>query len=212
MKTDWKKAEKQFYLPKTKPELVKIPPFRFFSIRGEGDPNKKPFQENIGVLYSLAYAVKMSPKNNFAPKNYSEYTVYPLEGIWDLTEEAKRSGSMVLDKAQLVYNLMIRQPDFVTPEFAAEAIERTKKKKFHPLLEKVNFETIEDGLCIQMMHIGSYDDEPASFRQMEEFCHQNGYTRESKMHREIYLSDFRKVAPEKLRTVLRFRILNPADH
>ena len=212
MKTDWKKAEKQFYIPKTLPELVKIPPFRFFSIRGEGDPNEKPFQENIGVLYSLAYAIKMSPKNNFAPKNYIEYTVYPLEGIWDLTEEAKRSGSMVLDKAQLVYNLMIRQPDFVTPEFASEAIERTKKKKYHPLLEKVRYETIEDGFCIQMMHIGSYDDEPASFRQMEEFCQQNGYTRESKRHREIYLSDFRKVAPEKLRTVLRFRILNPSDH
>ena len=207
MKNDWKKVDKQFYLPKTKPELVKVPPFKFFSIHGQGDPNDKPFQENIGVLYSLAYAIKMSPKNNFAPKDYFEYTVYPLEGIWDLTEEAKKSNSETLDKSQLVFNLMIRQPDFVTPAFALEAIDRTKKKKYHPLLEKVKFEIIEENQCIQMMHIGSYDSEPASFKLMEDFCRQNGYKRESKQHHEIYLSDFRKVSPDKLKTVLRFGIL-----
>lgn len=207
MKQDWKKVDKQYYLPKTKPELIKVPPFKFFSIPGQGDPNEKPFQENIAVLYSLSYAVNMSPKNNFAPKDYFEYTVYPLEGIWDLTEEAKKSNSETLDKSQLVFNLMIRQPDFVTPDFAQEAIERTKKKKYHPLLEKVIFEIIEDNNCIQMMHIGSYDNEPLSFKQMEDFCLDNGFKRESKQHREIYLSDFRKVSPEKLKTVLRFRIL-----
>jgi hypothetical protein len=207
MKQDWKKVDKHYYLPKTKPEFVKVPPFNFFSIHGQGDPNDKPFQENIGVLYSLSYAIKMSPKNNFAPKGYFEYTVYPLEGIWDLTEEAKKSNSETLDKSQLVFNLMIRQPNFVTPDFALETIERTKKKKYHPLIEKVKFEIIEDNNCIQMMHIGSYDSEPASFKQMEDFCIQNGYIRESKQHREIYLSDFRKVSPDKLKTVLRFRIL-----
>ena len=207
MKQDWKKVDKQFYLPKTRPELVKVPPFKFFSIQGQGDPNEKPFQDNIGVLYSLAYTIKMSPKNNFAPKDYFEYTVFPLEGIWDLTEEAKKSNSVTLDKSQLVFNLMIRQPDFVTPDFALEAIERTKKKKYHPLLEKVKFEIIEDNFCIQMMHIGSYDSEPESFKEMEDFCLLNGHKRESKQHREIYLSDFRKVSPDKLKTVLRFRIL-----
>ena len=207
MKQDWKKVDKQYYLPKTKPELVKVPPFKFFSILGQGDPNEKQFQENIGVLYSLSYAIKMSPKNNFAPKDYFEYTVYPLEGIWDLTEEAKKSKSEKLDKSQLIFNLMIRQPDFVTPDFALEAIERTKKKKYHPLLEKVKFEIIEDNYCIQMMHIGNYDSEPESFKQMEDFCLQNGYKRESKQHREIYLSDFRKVSADKLKTVLRFKIL-----
>jgi len=204
MKLDWKKADKQYYLPKAFPEFIKIPPFKFFSIRGQGDPNDKPFAENIGVLYSLAYAVKMSPKNNFAPNNYFEYTVYPLEGVWDLTEEAKKSNSKTLDKSQLVFNLMIRQPDFVTHDFAMEAVERTKKKKYHPLLEKVRFEIIDDSNCIQMMHIGSYDNEPASFMQMEDFCTEHGYKRESKQHREIYLSDFRKVSPDKLKTVLRF--------
>jgi len=207
MKQDWKKTDKHYYLPKTKPELVKVPPFKFFSIHGHGDPNEKEFQENIGVLYSLAYAIKMSPKNNFAPADYYEYTVYPLEGIWDISEEAKKTNSEKLDKSQLVYDLMIRQPGFVTPEFAAEAIERTKKKKYNPLLEKVIFGNIEDKECIQMMHIGSYDNEPESFRQMEDFCKQSGYKRESKQHREIYLSDFRRVSPEKLKTVLRFRVL-----
>jgi hypothetical protein len=207
MKQEWKKAEKQYYLPKTKPELIKVPPFKFFTISGQGDPNDKPFQENIGVLYSLAYAIKMSLKNNFAPKDYFEYTVYPLEGEWDLTEEAKKLNSATLDKSQLVFSLMIRQPDFVTPAFALEAIERTKKKKYHPLLGEVRFEIIEDNTCIQMMHIGSYDSEPASFKQMEDFCLQMGYKRESKQHREIYLSDFRKVAADKLKTVLRFKVL-----
>jgi hypothetical protein len=204
---DWKKTDKQFYLPKAKPGLIAIPPFRFFSIRGQGDPNDSSFQDYIGVLYSLSYAVKMSPKNNFAPENYSEYKVYPLEGTWDLTEEGKRTHAEKLDKSQLLFNLMIRQPDFVTNDFALEAIERTKKKKYHPLLEKVRFEIIEEGDCVQMMHIGSFDNEPASFAQMEEFCLQNGYKRESKQHREIYLSDFRKVSSDKLKTVLRFRVL-----
>jgi hypothetical protein len=207
MKHDWKKLEKHFYLPMTKPEMVKVPPFRFFCITGRGDPNEKPFAENIGVLYSLSYAIKMSPKNNFAPKDFFDYTVYPLEGIWDISEESEMTPSEKLDKSKLIFNLMIRQPDFVTPEFAFETIERTKKKKPHPLLEKVKFEIIEDSYCIQMMHIGSFDNEPASFNIMEDFCLQNKYSRESKQHREIYLSDFRKVHRDKLRTVLRFRII-----
>jgi hypothetical protein len=206
MKHDWKKTDRQFYLPAAKPEFIKIPPFRFFSVRGQGDPNDTPFQEHIGVLYSLSYAIRMSPKSHIAPPAYYEYTVYPLEGIWDLTEEARKYGQVKLDKSQLVYNLMIRQPDFVDPVFAMEIIERTKKKKYHPLLEEVRFELIEEGDCVQMIHTGSYDSEPSSFEQMEAYCAYNGYQRESKMHREIYLSDFRKVSPDKLRTVLRFKV------
>lgn len=101
---------------------------------------------------------------------------------------------------------MIRQPNFVTQSFAAEIIELTKKKKPHPLLEHVEFSSIEDGECVQMLHVGHYDDEPASFKQMKEFCAQNNLMRESKTHREIYLSDARKVKPEKLKTVLRFKV------
>jgi hypothetical protein len=104
---------------------------------------------------------------------------------------------------------MIRQPAFVTGDFAADIIKLTKKKKPHPLLENVTFNAVEEGECVQMMHIGSYDDEPASFKKMEEFCLDNNFTRESKVHREIYLSDARKVSPEKLKTILRFKILLP---
>lgn len=209
MAHEWKKAEKQFYLPGTKPAFIRIPSFSFFSIRGQGNPNDKFFAEYIGVLYSLAYAVKMSPKRGLPPANYFEYTVYPLEGVWDISEEAKRNSSSILDKSTLVFNLMIRQPAFVTDNFASDIIKLTKKKKPHPLLENVTFNTFEEADCVQMMHIGSYDDEPASFKKMEEFCLDNNFTRESKIHREIYLSDARKVSPEKLKTVLRFKIILP---
>jgi hypothetical protein len=208
MAHEWKKAEKEIYLPGTKPELKVIPPYRFLSIKGQGDPNDKAFAEYIGVLYSLSYGVKMSPRKGYAPTGYFEYSVYPLEGVWDISDEAKKSQSTKLDKSTLVFNLMIRQPDFVSEGFAAEIISQTKKKKPHPLLDSVIFNTITEGSCIQMMHIGSYDDEPASFRLMEDFCEKNNYSRESKIHREIYISDARKVSKDKLKTVLRFKIIN----
>ena len=206
---EWKRAEKKFYLPGTKPELINIPAFRFFSVEGKGDPNDKFFAEYIGVLYSLSYAIKMSPKKGIAPEGYFEYAVYPLEGVWDISDEAKKAPSAKLDKNSLIFNLMIRQPDFVNQEFAEEIIKLTKKKKPHPLLENVTFNTFEEGNCLQMMHIGSYDDEPESFRSMEDFCLENNFDRESKTHREIYLSDARKMSPDKLKTVLRFKIILP---
>jgi hypothetical protein len=206
MKLDWKKDDKQFYLPKSTPVEIKIPAFKFFSIKGSGNPNDDFFGEYIRVLYSLSYAIKMSPKASIAPQDYVEYTVYPLEGIWDLKEEAKTKPMPHFDKNDLVFELMIRQPDFVTKEYALDIVERTRRKKPHKLLDEVTFTIIEDGRSLQMMHSGSYDNEPVSFRIMHEFCENNGLIRESKQHREIYLSDVRKVAPEKLRTVLRFKV------
>jgi hypothetical protein len=206
MKHEWKKQEKAFYLPKNKPEKIFIPEFKFFTIKGKGNPNEAFFAEYIGVLYSLAYAVKMSPKSGSAPGNYYEYTVYPLEGIWDIEDAAKTLYNGKIDKNTLVFNLMIRQPDFVTPEFASWIIETTKKKKPHPLLDKVLFESVEEGPCIQMLHNGSYDDEPKSFKEMELYAESLNLKRKSMLHREIYLSDARKVAPEKLKTVLRFGV------
>jgi hypothetical protein len=203
MKHKWKKNEKHFYLPKNKPELISIPKFRFFTIEGSGNPNNDFFAEYIGVLYSLSYGIKMSPKKGIEPKGYFDYTVYPLEGVWDLNEEAKKSFNGTINKNDLVFKLMIRQPDFVESDFALQVLEYTKKKKPHDLLEKVRFEEIIEGDCIQMLHIGSYDDEPASFRIMESFAEQEKYRRKTKTHREIYLSDARKVSPEKLKTVLR---------
>jgi len=206
MKHEWRKHEKDLYLPKNKPQIITIPPLDFFVLEGKGDPNDEFFAEYIGVLYSLAYAVKMSHKKGFAPADYFEHTVYPLEGIWDLSEKAKKEYDGKLDKNDLIFKLMIRQPDFVTADFALEIVSRTKKTKPHELLENVKFYSIEDGECTQMMHLGSYDDEPVSFSAMENYCTENNYLRASKKHREIYLSDARKVIPEKLKTVLRFKI------
>jgi len=206
MKHDWKKNDKQFYLPKNKPETIVIPKFNYYTIGGKGNPNDDFFADYIGVLYSLSYAIKMSPKQGFAPEGYQEYTVFPLEGVWDIDEEAKKNYNGTLDKNALVFKLMMRQPDFVSAGFALETIVRTKKKKPHELLEKVKFETIEDGLCVQMLHEGSYDSEPASFRQMKEFADAKNLVRINQSHREIYLSDARKVPADKLKTVLRFLV------
>ena len=173
---------------------------------GKGNPNDDFFSEYIGVLYSLSYAIRMSSKAGFAPKNYFEYTVYPLEGVWDISDEAKKNYTGQIDKKSLVFNLMIRQPGFVTKEFFNEASERTKKKKPHELLNKVRLASFKEGKCVQMMHLGSYDNEPKTFKQMEMFCKENNLTRQSKEHKEIYLSDVRKVSPEKLKTVLRFKV------
>jgi len=206
MKHEWRKKEKDLYLPKNKPVEITVPAFKFFMIEGKGNPNDDLFSEYIAVLYSLSYAIRMSSKAGFSPDNFFEYTVYPLEGVWDISDEAKKNYTGVLDKNSLVYNLMIRQPCFVTTEFAQEALERTKKKKPHKLLENVQFKEVEEGRCVQMLHFGSYDDEPESFKKMESFCEESNLIRESKVHREIYLSDARKVSPEKLKTVLRFKV------
>lgn len=202
MKHEWRRHEKEYYIPKEKPALVDIPEFKFFMIKGKGNPNSEEFSEAIGVLYSLAYAIKMMPKNGYTPEGYFEYTVYPLEGIWDLTEVGKKQK--ILNKDEFIYKIMIRQPDFVTEELIVKAMEIVKKKKPHKLLDKVTFGTIKDELSVQMLHIGSFDDEPKSFSIMKEYCEENNLIIKTKAHREIYLSDLRKIETEKLKTVLRY--------
>lgn len=204
MKYEWKKQEKELYLPKAEPEIVTVPKFKFFSLDGKGNPNDEEFAEAIGVLYSLAYAVKMLPKKGLTPEGYFDYSVYPLEGVWDLAVEAQ--ALEILDKNSLIYTIMIRQPDFVTCELAEEVIKNLKLKKPHPLLHNVKFNSLEEGLCVQMLHIGSYDEEPKTFSIMESYCKQNNLKRTAKIHREIYISDARKTEPNKLKTVLRFTV------
>lgn len=204
MKHEWKKAEKQFYLPKNKPELITVPSFKFFTINGKGNPNDNSFAEYISVLYSLSYAVKMSQKKGIVVEDYFDYAVYPLEGIWTLNNDKTPDGKF--NKSDLIYKLMIRQPKFVTAGFAMKMVEMVKKKKPNSLLSEVNFEEITDSICIQMLHIGSYDSEPETFRLMHDFTEKENYIRNTQTHREIYLSDARKTPVEKLKTVLRFPV------
>jgi len=196
--------KKNLYLPKEKPELITVPQQKFFMISGKGNPNDEEFSEKIGVLYSLAYAVRMMPKQGYTPEGYYEYTVYPLEGLWDLTEEGKKSDT--LNKNELIYTIMIRQPDFVTQEVVNRAFENVRKKKDNPYLDDVAFQTMEGGLCVQMMHIGSYDDEPQSFDQMKKFIKEKNLEITTLRHREIYISDARKTEKSKLKTVLRYKV------
>lgn len=204
MKYEWKKQGKELYLPKNQPEIVMVPSMKFFMYDGKGNPNSEEFAEAVGVLYSLSYAVKMMPKKGVTPEGYFEYTVFPLEGVWDLAPEAR--GKEVLDKDSLIYTIMVRQPDFVTDEIAQAALESTVKKTKHPMLSKVRFGSLEEGKCVQMLHLGSYDSEPGSFARMEEFCKVNNLKRITKIHKEIYISDARKTPTEKLQTVLRFKV------
>jgi len=207
MKHEWKKSEKNFYFPNVKPEKIVVPKFNFYTIEGAGNPNDDDFAEHVSVLFSLSYAIKMGLKSGeVVPKNYTDYAVYPLEGVWDINEEAKLKINGKLDKNALVYKLMIRQPSFITADFAAENIKLTKKKKPHGLLDQVKFETIEEGSCVQMLHMGSFDNEPQSFKLMEQFAEEQQLKRKSLTHREIYLSDARKTIPERLRTILRFQV------
>ncbi|MBD0401542.1 GyrI-like domain-containing protein [Flammeovirga sp. EKP202] len=207
MKHEWRKKEKAVYLPKNKPEIIEVPTYNYIVLSGKGNPNSDLFAESIGALYSVAYGIKMTlKKSDSLPSDYNDWTVYPLEGVWDISEEAKENYTGVLNKDDLVYDIMIRQPEFINQDFFDQILEMTKKKKPHPLLDKVRFEKISDGRCIQMLHIGSYDNEPESFAIMETFAKDSKLIRKSKIHREIYLSDFRKVPENKLKTVLRFRV------
>jgi len=206
MKHEWRKKEKSIYLPKNKPEIIDLPKFKFLTIEGEGNPNSDQFPDYIAALYSLSYGIKMSPKKDIYTEGFFDYTVYPLEGVWDINDAAKLTFDGTINKDDLVFKLMIRQPDFVTQDLFEKILTMTKSKKPQALLEKVKFEDIQEGKCIQMLHLGSYDNEPESFEIMEAFADQSGLKRKSKVHREIYLSDARKVSPEKLKTVLRFGV------
>jgi len=203
-KFEWRKHLKEVYLPKNNPVVIDVPEMKYFTINGTGNPNSEQFSKYIEALYSLSYAVRMMPKKGFTPDGYFEYTVFPLEGFWDLDEEGRKLD--FLNKDHLVYKLMIRQPDFVTEEVFEIAVNSVKEKKTQLDINKVRFETITEGLCVQAMHIGSYDLEPATFAIMEEFCTQHNLERLEKTHKEIYISDARKTPTEKLKTVLRFNV------
>lgn len=207
MAFDYKKEYKEFYLPKSKPCIVDVPPMNFIAVRGRGDPNEPDgeYKAAMGLLYSIAFTVKMSKLGDHRIDGYFDYVVPPLEGFW------WQDGSTGLDyarKERFRWISLIRLPDFVTKADFDWAIgEATRKKKTD--FSAVEFFTYHEGLCVQCMHIGPYDDEPATLALMDAFLRENGYENDindARFHHEIYLSDARRVAPEKLKTVLRHPI------
>jgi hypothetical protein len=210
MKYEWRKKDKTLYLPKVVPSIIDVPEMTYLMISGAGNPNSESFSQDVSALYAVTYGIRMAPKKKIEIPGYFEYTVFPLEGLWDLTKEGRRlyqEGHSVTElKDYLVYTVMIRQPDFVTQELFESIRQTTYEKKKNTRILNVERKTYREGLCCQMLHLGSYDDEPKTFAEMERRMLEQGYQRKSKQHKEIYLSDPSKVAPEKLKTTLRFSI------
>ena len=207
MPFDYKKEYKEFYVPPKNPTIVTVPPINYIAVRGEGDPNEEDgeYKQAIGLLYGIAYTIKMSKKSSRQIEGYFDYVVPPLEGFW---WQDKLKGIDYAHKENFKWISLIRLPDFVTKTDLEWAVrEATQKKKLD--FSKVEFLTYDEGLCVQCMHIGSYDDEPETVKLMHEYMEQQGYSidiAENRFHHEIYLSDARKVAPEKLKTVIRHPI------
>jgi hypothetical protein len=191
-----------YYGKQIKPVICSIPRFKFITIHGQGNPNEDLFKKDVSALYAMTYAVKMSYRQANPPIDYYAYTIFPLEGIWDLIDYTKPST----DKSNFKYTLMIQQPDFLTPSLFSTFYNQVMVKKSIKELEKVKFNEIEEGLVCQMLHVGSFDLEPASFAIMEHYVREKGYRRSSKLHREIYFSDPRRTDEANLRTLLRFQI------
>jgi len=204
MAFDYKKEYKEFYLPKRKPELVTVPPMNFIAVRGKGDPNEEggAYKQSIGLLYGIAFTVKMSKMGDHRMEGYFDFVVPPLEGLW------WQEGTEGIDysrKEDFEWISMIRLPEFVTREEFDWAIREAGEKKKTDF-SKVEFFTYEEGLCVQVMHKGSYDEEPASIEAMDTFAGMQGYVPDlggRRFHHEIYLSDVRRCKAENLKTVIR---------
>lgn len=207
MAFDYKKEYKEFYMPKNKPSIVEVPTMNYIAVRGNGDPNDEngEYKNAIGILYAVAYTIKMSKKGDHKIEGYFDYVVPPLEGFW------WQEGVHEIDyahKEKFCWISLIRLPDFVTQADFDWAVGTAEKKKGINC-SAVEFLTISEGLCVQIMHIGAYDDEPKSIKIMDDFIEANGYENDlnsNRLHHEIYLSDARRTAPEKLKTVIRHPI------
>ncbi len=207
MAFDFKKEYKEYYMPKNKPEIVSVPEANYIAVRGKGDPNEVggAYQQAIGVLYAVAYTLKMSYKTDYKIEGFFEYVVPPLEGFW---RQDNTEGVNYTDKSSFNWISVIRLPDFVTKKDFEWAVETaTKKKKLD--CSSAEFMTIDEGLCVQIMHHGPFDDEPATVALMDKYLAENGYVNDmtaARLHHEIYMSDARRVAPEKWKTVIRHPI------
>ncbi|MEB3029586.1 GyrI-like domain-containing protein [Parvimonas micra] len=201
MKYEWKKNEKNLYGVKQKPQLIEIPSAYYIMIKGEGNPNESDFSNRVSALYSLAYGIKMLFKNMEKEElEYSDFTVFPLEGIWEKSDDEE------FDKNKLKYTIMIKQPYFITKEIFELAFEKVKKKKPNELYDEVSFDCIESKKAIQILHIGSFDTEIESFEKLDNFASEMKLERSEKLHTEIYLNNKNRTAEDKLKTILRYTV------
>ena len=201
MKYEWKKNEKNLYGVKQKPQLIEIPSAYYIMIKGEGNPNESDFSNRVSALYSLAYGIKMLFKNMEKEElEYSDFTVFPLEGIWEKSDDEE------FDKNKLKYTIMIKQPYFITKEIFELAFEKVKKKKPNELYDEVSFDCIESKKAIQILHIGSFDTEIESFEKLDNFASEMNLERSEKLHTEIYLNNKNRTAEDKLKTILRYTV------
>ena len=204
MAFDFKKEYKEFYLPKNTPQLVAVPPMNYIAVRGQGDPNEEggAYKAAIGVLYAVAYTVKMSKLSDHRIEGYYDFVVPPLEGFW---WQEGVEGVDYSNKAAFRWISVIRLPEFVTKvDFAWAVSEASEKKKLD--CAKAEFLTVDEGLCVQIMHVGPYDNEPETVRIMDAYLAENGFENDfsgGRLHHEIYLSDARRVDPSKWKTVIR---------
>lgn len=203
---DYKKEYKDLYFPKTEPGIIDVPEMSFIMVDGKGDPNSGADYKNaIEILYGLSFTIKMSKMNGTQPDGYFEYVIPPLEGLWR-GEDGYFDGTNITDKSKFLFTSMIRQPEFVTKEVFEKAKQTLNKKKPDLDLSPARFVSFNEGLCAQIMHIGSYDDEPATIEVLKRFIAGSGYKNdisETRRHHEIYLNDPRRTAKEKLKTVIR---------
>ena len=207
-KFDFKKEYKDLYMPKTEPSIVTVPEMKFIAVRGSGDPNTSAeYKQAMEILYGLSFTIKMSKMNGSQPDGYFEYVVPPLEGFWSVNDGIF-DGLNITDKSKFHWISVIRQPDFVTESVFEQARAEAEKKKKTDM-SKAEFITVSEGLCVQSMHIGSYDSEPSTILKMREYAEKNGYSEDlsdTRLHHEIYLSDPRRCATERLKTVIRHPI------
>ncbi|MBQ3210917.1 MAG: GyrI-like domain-containing protein [Oscillospiraceae bacterium] len=207
MAFDFKKEYKEFYMPKNSPQIVDVPKANYIALRGRGDPNEEggAYQKAIGLLYAVAYTLKMSYKTDYRIEGFFDYVVPPLEGFW---WQEGVEGIDLADKSKFNWISLIRLPDFITEKDFEWAVKTASQKKKLDC-SAVEFLTVEEGLCVQIMHHGPYDDESATVALMDEYIKERGYVNdfnERRLHHEIYLSDARKTAPEKWKTVIRHPI------
>ena len=207
---DFKKEYRELYSPKGQPQMIDVPEMLFIMVDGKGDPNhSKAYQEAMDILYGLSYTIKMSPKSGATPEGYYEYVVPPLEGLWWMADGSEFDVAKPGEKEKLCWTSMIRQPLFVTQEVFENAKKALAKKKPEMSVESARLCIYTEGLCVQMMHTGPYDDEPATIAQMKDYLAVEGFALDlshARRHHEIYLSDPHKTAPEKLKTVIRYPV------